>query len=79
MLQGPELVALHVVKELLVVQAEDFGLALKQFNITLVVDVETVLGEGPDLLFHDQGLLAIHTERRDNAYGIGQRVEVNWF
>jgi hypothetical protein len=76
-LQGPKLIALHIIKDLLVVQAEELCLALQQLDIGLVVDVEAVLSEGPDLLLHDQRLLAVHTEGGDKAHGIRQRREHN--
>lgn len=53
MLQGPKLIALHIIKDLLVMQAEELCLALQQLNIGLIMDVEAVLSKGPDLLLHD--------------------------
>jgi hypothetical protein len=69
---------LHIIKDLLMVQAEEFGLALQQLHVTLVVDMEAVLGQGPDLLLHDQRLLAIHAEGGNFTHGIGQWGKHNW-
>ena len=70
-LERPELIALHVIKVLLMVQTENFGLALQQLHVVLVVDAEVVVCQGPDLLLHDQRLLAIDTEGGKDAHGIG--------
>ena len=75
--ERPELVTLHVIKVFLVVYTENLGFALQQLHIVLVVDVEVIGCQGPDLLFHDQRLLAIDTEGGNDAHGIGQRCEHN--
>lgn len=59
------------------VQAEEFRLALEHLHVVLVVDVEAVLGQGPDLLLHDQCLLAVDAEGGDDAQSMGQWREHN--